>query len=53
MKTKKKSVQDGYKNIKIAPDIHEEVKKYCDRNGMNIYNFVERSIIDYLKKLNK
>jgi hypothetical protein len=45
MKTKKE-----IKNIKIDPEVHEILKKYCDKRGMKIYKFLENLIIEKCKE---
>ena len=34
------------KNIKISPEVHEVLKKYCDKRGLKIYKFLEKLIVD-------
>ena len=34
------------KNIKIAPEVHEVLKKYCDKRGIKIYKFLENLILE-------
>jgi hypothetical protein len=38
------------KNLKISSETHEVLKKYCDKNGIKIYKFVERLIIEKCKE---
>jgi hypothetical protein len=45
MKTIKK-----IKNIKISPEVHEILKKYCDKRGIKIYKFLENLIIEKCKE---
>jgi hypothetical protein len=32
------------KNIKITPNTHEILKKYCEDNGLKMFQFVEKLI---------
>lgn len=32
------------KNIKITPNTHEILKKYCEENGIKMFQFVEMLI---------
>jgi len=34
------------RNIKIAPEVHEVLKKYCDKRGIKIYKFLENLILE-------
>lgn len=34
------------KNLKIAPEVHEVLKKYCDKRGIKIYRFLETLILE-------
>jgi hypothetical protein len=45
MKTKKE-----IKNIKISPESHNILKKYCDKRGIKIYKFLENLIIEKCKE---
>jgi hypothetical protein len=45
MKTKKE-----IKNIKISPESHDILKKYCDKRGIKIYKFLENLIIEKCKE---
>jgi len=38
------------KNIKIDPEVHEILKKYCEKRGMKIYKFLENLIIERCKE---
>jgi hypothetical protein len=38
------------KNLKISEETHQLLKKYCDENGLKIYKFLEKLIIDNCKK---
>ncbi len=33
------------KNIKISPEVHDILKKYCDENDLKLYKFLENLII--------
>lgn len=37
------------KNLKIDPDVHDILKRYCDKKGYKIYKFLESLIIDKCK----
>jgi hypothetical protein len=37
------------KNIKISPESHDLLKKYCDKNGIKIYKFLEKLIEEKCK----
>lgn len=45
MKTKKQ-----IKNLKISPEAHEILKKYCDKRGIKIYKFLENLIFERCKE---
>tara|TARA_R110002012_G_scaffold104344_1_gene244746 strand:- start:127 stop:279 length:153 start_codon:yes stop_codon:yes gene_type:complete len=32
------------KNLKITPKTHEILKKYCEKNGLKMFAFVEKLI---------
>jgi hypothetical protein len=32
------------KNLKISKEVHEILKKYCDKRGIKIYRFLEQLI---------
>jgi hypothetical protein len=38
------------KNIKISPEAHEILKKYCDKRGIKIYKFLENLIVEKCKE---
>lgn len=38
------------KNIKISPETHLILKKYCDKRGIKIYKFLENLIIEKCKE---
>jgi len=38
------------KNLKISLEVHEILKKYCDKKGIKMYRFLERLIIEKCKE---
>ena len=44
MKTKKE-----IKNIKISPESHDILKKYCEKRGIKIYKLLENILIEKCK----
>lgn len=38
------------KNIKISKEVHEILKKYCDKRGIKIYKFLETLILEKCKE---
>jgi hypothetical protein len=38
------------KNIKIDPEVHLILKKYCEKRGIKIYKFLENLIIEKCKE---
>lgn len=38
------------KNLKISEEVHELLKKYCDKNGIKMYRFLERLITEKCKE---
>jgi hypothetical protein len=38
------------KNLKIDKDVHDILKKYCDKRGLKMYKFLESLIIDKCKE---
>ena len=34
------------KNLKISPEVHDLLKKYCDDNGLKMYRFLESLIVE-------
>ena len=34
------------KNLKIKPEVHKVLKDYCGKNGLKMFAFVERLIIE-------
>ena len=34
------------KNLKISPEVHLILKKYCEKKGLKIYKFLENLIIE-------
>jgi hypothetical protein len=37
------------KNLKISVEVHDLLKKYCDKNGIKMYRFLEKMIIEKCK----
>jgi hypothetical protein len=37
------------KNLKIDSEVHEVLKKYCDKRGLKIYKFLESLSIEKCK----
>ena len=37
------------KNLKIDVGVHEQLKNYCDKNGLKMYKFLEKLIVDNCK----
>ena len=37
------------KNIKISPESHDILKKYCDKRGIKMYRFLEKLIMEKCK----
>jgi hypothetical protein len=46
MENKEKKI----KNLKISIEVHDLLKKYCDKNGIKMYRFLERLIIEKCKE---
>lgn len=38
------------KNLKIDKDVHDILKKYCDKRGLKLYKFLEGLIIENCKE---
>ena len=38
------------KNLKISVEVHTILKKYCDKNGIKMYRFLEKLIIERCKE---
>jgi hypothetical protein len=38
------------KNLKISLEVHDLLKTYCDKNGIKMYRFLERLIIEKCKE---
>jgi hypothetical protein len=34
------------KNLKISSETHSVLKKYCDKNGLKMYKFLENLILE-------
>jgi hypothetical protein len=38
------------KNLKISIEVHDLLKKYCDKNGIKMYRFLEKLIVEKCKE---
>lgn len=38
------------KNLKISKDVHDVLKKYCDKRGIKMYRFLEKLILEKCKE---
>jgi hypothetical protein len=38
------------KNLKISIEVHDILKKYCDKQGVKMYRFLEKIIIERCKE---
>jgi len=38
------------KNLKISIDVHDVLKKYCDKRGIKMYRFLENLILEKCKE---
>jgi len=38
------------KNLKISLEVHNVLKNYCDKNGIKMYRFLERLILEKCKE---
>jgi len=38
------------KNLKISIEVHELLKNYCDKNGIKMYRFLEKLILEKCKE---
>jgi hypothetical protein len=38
------------KNLKISKEVHDVLKKYCDKQGIKIYRFLEKLILEKCKE---
>ena len=34
------------KNLKISKEVHDVLKKYCDKQGIKMYRFLEKLILE-------
>lgn len=41
------------KSIKINENIHKKIKLFCVNNNLNIYKFVEKTLLDKINDINK
>lgn len=39
-----------HKNLKISVEVHDLLKKYCDKKGIKIYRFLEKLITEKCKE---
>jgi hypothetical protein len=46
MENKEKKI----KNLKISVEVHNILKQYCDKNGIKMYRFLERLIVEKCKE---
>jgi len=47
----KKVLMSKIKNIKISPESHDTLKKYCDKHGLKMYKYLEKLIEDNCKEV--
>ncbi len=45
MKTNK-----GIKNLKIDTEVHDVLKRYCEKKGVKMYKFLENLILEKCKE---
>jgi hypothetical protein len=45
-----KLYDNNIKNIKISQNVHEVLKRYCERKGIKIYKFLEQIILEKCKE---
>ena len=38
------------KNLKISIEVHNVLKSYCDKNGIKMYRFLEKLIVEKCKE---
>jgi hypothetical protein len=38
------------KNLKISIEVHDVLKKYCDKRGIKMYKFLENLILEKCKE---
>ena len=38
------------KNLKISVEVHDMLKTYCEKNGIKMYRFLERIIVERCKE---
>ena len=38
------------KNLKISKEVHDVLKTYCDKQGIKIYRFLEKLILEKCKE---
>jgi len=44
-----KNTPKSIKNLKISESTHEVLKSYCEKNGLKMYKFLEKLILDNCK----
>ncbi len=42
--------ENKIKNLKISLEVHNLLKNYCDKNGIKMYRFLERLIVEKCKE---
>jgi hypothetical protein len=45
-----KLYDSNIKNIKISQNVHEVLKRYCEKKGIKIYKFLEQIILEKCKE---
>jgi len=45
------SQEKKIKNLKIKPEVHSILKEYCDKNGLKMYKYLEKLIVDNCKEV--
>jgi hypothetical protein len=38
------------KNLKISKEVHDILKKYCEKKGIKMYRFLEKLILEKCKE---
>lgn len=46
-------MKQSTKSIQVEPQIHEQLKNYCDENGLKMQKLVEKLIINEIEKDNR
>lgn len=39
------------KNLKVSEETHKIIVDYCDKNGLLMYKFVDKILLDYINKI--